>query len=280
MRPSTRPAVIAVTGGARGIGLCVAKAFAATGAKVGIGDLDADGAEKAAAELPTESVGLPLDVSDSAAFATFLDTVESTLGPLDVLVNNAGVMLTGEFLRQPERIEAQMLAVNLHGVLTGSRLAGTRFAARGRGHIVNIASLAGVVGLPGVASYAATKFGVVGFSQALRAELRPTGVRVSTVLPGVVNTELSQGLRLGRVMKRMASVEPEQVAEAVVRVVAHDRPVRSVPRTLGVTLRTINALPERLQIALAKAMGGERGYLDVDQAARDSYHHRATGGQA
>ncbi len=185
--------VVAITGGARGIGLATAKAFAAAGAKVAIGDLDADLATRVAADICGNVVARPLDVTVPESFSAFLDDAVRILGPLDVVVNNAGVMLTGEFVDESSAAEDKMIDINLRGVILGCKLAAERFIRRGGGTIVNVASMAGVGGFPGVATYCATKFGVVGLTYALREELRPHRIQVCAILPGVVHTELSAG---------------------------------------------------------------------------------------
>jgi NADP-dependent 3-hydroxy acid dehydrogenase YdfG len=273
-RFSAAPRVVAITGGARGIGLATARAFADAGARVAIGDLDLDRAETAATSLPTPCIALPLDVADPRSFAAFLDGAESALGPIDVLVNNAGVMLTGDFLAESRAVEQRMLDVNLGGVITGSRLAAERFVVRGSGHIVNVASMAGVAGFPGVATYCATKFGIVGFTAALREELWPTGVRVSAVLPGIVHTELSAGLRISPLIERFSAVEPEDIATAVQRSVARNAPMTYAPARLGVMMRASLALPEGVRRRFQSLFGVGRLYLNVDQPTRDAYHER------
>lgn len=113
--------VVAITGGARGIGLATAKAVLAEGAKIALGDLDTELAEKQAVELGGDPavVGLPLDVSDPASFAAFLDDVEARLGRLDVLVNNAGIMPTGPFVDESPTMTRRMIDVNVYGCSTG-----------------------------------------------------------------------------------------------------------------------------------------------------------------
>jgi NAD(P)-dependent dehydrogenase (short-subunit alcohol dehydrogenase family) len=121
----------------------------------------------------------------------------------------------------------------------------------------------------------ATKFGVIGLTQALRQELRPRGVRVSVVLPGVVHTELSAGLRLPAVVERFVSVQPGDIAAAVVSLARRDRAAAYVPGRLRPVLRTMLALPERPRRMLGRLSRTEEVFLAVDQSTRDAYHGRA-----
>jgi NAD(P)-dependent dehydrogenase (short-subunit alcohol dehydrogenase family) len=276
MRTTLAGRVVAITGGARGIGLATAKAFVAAGAKVAIGDLDADLAKQAAAEMHGDVVALPLDVTVPQSFSSFLDDAERVLGPLDIVVNNAGVMLTGEFLGESTAAHDKMIDINLRGVIVGCKLAAERLIRRGGGTIVNVASMAGVAGFPGVATYCATKFGVVGLTYALREELRPHRIHVSAILPGVVHTELSAGIRLPRAVANFVSVEPEDIAAAVVAAARSHRALSYVPRRLQFVLRTAHLTPERPRRFLGRVSRTERVFLDMDQATRDTYHARAT----
>ncbi len=196
--------VVAVTGGGRGIGLAIATALAHRGAQVAIGDLDA-------ASGPL--LALPLNVRDEASFLSFVDGVTDRLGPLDVLVNNAGVAIPGPLLASTAAEQELQLAVNVHGVLRGMRLVLPGMVDRGHGHVIAIASAAGRVAAPNAAVYSATKHAVVALTEAVRAELRGTGVRATAILPPVVRTEMSAGLRL----RGLPTVPPEAVARAVVR---------------------------------------------------------------
>src|ERR1700757_1425703 len=196
--------VVAITGGARGIGRATPAALipqGARGARVAIGDIEAGLAEQTAAELGGGTVGLSLDVTRRDSFAAFLDAVEERVGPLDVLINNAGIMPIGPFVEETDATAKRLIDINLHGVIFGSKLALERFLPRGRGHLVNIASVAGKGGFPGGATYCATKHAVVGLSEAVRAEVRSTDIDVSIVMPVVVNTELGSGLRKTRGVK-------------------------------------------------------------------------------
>jgi NAD(P)-dependent dehydrogenase (short-subunit alcohol dehydrogenase family) len=269
--------VVAITGGARGIGLATAKAFVAAGAKVAIGDLDADLAKHVATEIPGDVVALPLDVTAPQSFSGFLDDAERVLGPLDIVVNNAGVMLTGEFLAESTADQDKMIDINLRGAILGCKLAAERLIRRGGGTIVNVASMGGVAGFPGVATYCATKFGVVGLTYALREELRPHKIHVCAILPGVVHTELSAGMRLPRGVENFVSVEPEDIAAAVVAAARNHRALSYVPRRLQFLLRTALFMPERPRRFLGRVTRTDWAFLEMDQATRDAYHARARG---
>ena len=122
--------VVAITGGARGIGRATAAALIAQGARVAIGDIDASLAERTAEELGAGTIGLPLDVTERDSFDTFLQEVETRLGPLDVLINNAGIMPIGRFAEETDATAQRMVDINLHGVIYGSKLALARFLPR------------------------------------------------------------------------------------------------------------------------------------------------------
>jgi len=138
----------AITGGARGIGRATAEALQRQGMRVAIGDVDADSARRTAEELGPSAVALPLDVTDRESFARFLDETERQLGPVEVLVNNAGIMQLGRFIDEDDLTARRMIDINLHGVILGTKLALERMIPRNRGHIVNVASQAGKFGSP------------------------------------------------------------------------------------------------------------------------------------
>ncbi|MEU4341370.1 SDR family oxidoreductase [Nocardia sp. NPDC023852] len=273
--------VVAITGGARGIGRATAEAFLAAGAVVAIGDIDIELVAKTAAEFGADPdakvIGLPLNVTDRDSFATFLDAVEHELGLVDVLVNNAGIMPTGLFVDEDEAMTDRIIDINLRGVLTGSRLAITRFLARGSGHLVNIASLAGTQGLPGLATYSATKHAVVGFTSALHLELKEHGVRVSAVLPGIVRTELSAGANMPKWITPLTTVDPEDVARAIVGTVLRPRPLVTVPRRLTAIIKSTQLLPYRAQLLVARFTGATTAYAQADPTLREKYHRRLRG---
>ena len=205
--------VVAITGGGRGIGRAIAEALAREGARVAIGDLDGELAERTAATLGADGLGLRVDVTDHAALIAFLDEVEERLGPLDVLVNNAGIMAVTPLEEESAESIARQLDLNLGAVIHGTQEGMRRMVPRGTGHIVNIASLAGRGATPSLATYCATKHGVVGLSEAVRLELRGSGVDVSVVMPYFVRTELATGVADSRGVRH---VSPEEVAAEVV----------------------------------------------------------------
>jgi NADP-dependent 3-hydroxy acid dehydrogenase YdfG len=243
--------VVAITGGARGIGRATAAALVRKGAKVAIGDLDLALAERTASELGAGVVALGLDVTDRASFEAFLDRVESQLGPLDVLVNNAGIMLLSPLAQESDAAAARQIDINLHGVVTGSKLALARFLPRRTGHLVNVASTAGKAGVPGGATYSATKHAVVGLTEAIRGEVRGTGVETSVVMPVPVNTELAAGLVKGRGLT--ATVEPEDVADAIAAALERPRHDVYVPKQIGVLVRVAALLPRSVAEAFGRS---------------------------
>ncbi len=263
--------VVAITGGARGIGRATAAALIAQGARVAIGDIDAPLAQRTAEQLGAGTIGLTLDVTDRESFAAFLDEVEDRLGPLDVLINNAGIMPIGSFVAETDATATRMVDINLHGVLLGSKLALERFLPRRRGHIVQIASAAGKMGFAGGATYCATKHAVVGLSESLRSELRGTNVGVSVVMPVVVNTELGSGLPETRSFK---PVEPQHVAEAIVEALQTSRFDVYVPKSLNRLVRLGALMPRRTAEAVGRMLKGDQVLAHPDHLARAAYETR------
>jgi NAD(P)-dependent dehydrogenase (short-subunit alcohol dehydrogenase family) len=264
--------VVAITGGARGIGKATAKALARQRAKIALGDLDKPLAEQTAAELDTEAVGLALDVTNRDSFTRFLDQVAERLGPLDVLINNAGIMPLGPFADEDDATARRMIDINVHGVIFGTKLAIPGMRQRSSGHIVNIASQAGKAGIPGGATYCATKHAVVGLSEAVRAELRDTGVEVSVVMPAVVDTELGSGLHETRAVKKLA---PEEVADAIVKALQFPKFDVWVPASSVVFDKLLHPLPRRAREAIARFMHVDKVLAQTDPAERAAYEERA-----
>jgi NADP-dependent 3-hydroxy acid dehydrogenase YdfG len=264
--------VVAITGGARGIGRATAGALVSEGARVAIGDLDLPLAERTAAELGGGTAAFELDVTRRDSFARFLERVEDALGPLDVLVNNAGIMPLGPFVEEDDATARRMIDINLHGVIFGMKLALPGMLERGSGHIVNIASQAGKAGYPGGATYSATKHAVVGLSEAVRAETYEAGIEISCVMPVVVNTELASGVVEARGMK---TVEPEDVAAEIVDALKRRRFDVHVPRSAGVIGKVVGALPRRGRELVARMMKADQVLAGADPRERAAYEERA-----
>ncbi|KAA0086780.1 SDR family oxidoreductase [Mycolicibacterium sp. P9-64] len=270
-----RGRTIAITGAARGIGYATAKALLTRGARVVIGDRDVAILGSAVSGLSSLGPvsGYPLDVTDQESFATFLDKARSDgSGHIDVLINNAGVMPVGPFLSQSDEAIRSSIEVNLYGVLTGCRLVLPDMVKRRSGHIINIASLAGVVAVPGQVVYAGTKFGVVGLSTALADEFAPQGVEVSVVMPTFTNTELISGTKATGAQK---PVQPEDIAAAIVKVLDKPKTHVSVPGPLRFVGAVTAMLGPRTRRWLSKKTGNDRVFLDFDVKARQGYEDRA-----
>src|SRR2546430_17033541 len=156
---------------------------------------------------------MPLYVTDRSSFVSFLNEAERQFAPIDVLVNNAGIMQIGRFIDEDDVTAVRMVDINLHGVITGTKLALERMLPRDRGHIVNISSQAGKFGAPGGATYSATKHAVVGLTEAVRGEMRLMGANIdlSYVMPYVVKTELGSGLGQARGLRHP---QPPESADA------------------------------------------------------------------
>jgi NAD(P)-dependent dehydrogenase (short-subunit alcohol dehydrogenase family) len=265
--------VAVVTGGGRGIGAETALALAAAGATVAVGDLDLDNAERVAAVAGRGAIALRLDVTDRPGFTAFLDRVTDRLGPIDVLINNAGIMPLARIEDEDDATTLRVLEINLHAVIHGTREAIRRMKPRGTGHIVNIASTAGKGGFPGGATYCATKHAVVGFSEAARGELRGTGIEVSCVLPAIVRTELTAGVGKTRGVR---PVEAADVARAVLATLRRPRPEVFVPYSTGALAKLAQALPRPAREGLVRLLRADTVLLDgINAPERASYERRA-----
>ncbi|MEU0539867.1 SDR family NAD(P)-dependent oxidoreductase, partial [Nocardia sp. NPDC005978] len=218
MSASITGRIVAVTGGARGIGRAIAAELTARGALVVIGDIDPHAAADTAAALGLAGA-FALDVTDADSFADFLRRTEQAVGAVDVLINNAGVMPVGKFTEEADALTRRILDINVYGVMLGAKLVLPGMLSRGRGHIVNISSLAGENPTPGMATYCASKQAVLSFTETMHREQRGSGVRFSAVLPTFTRTEMIAGTRapLGLL------AEPDDVARAVARLIARPR---------------------------------------------------------
>ncbi|GAB1513880.1 SDR family NAD(P)-dependent oxidoreductase [Actinophytocola sp. KF-1] len=220
---------VLVTGAASGLGRAIAARYAGAGRRVLLSDVDVAAAARAAEEIGASAIGL--DVTDEAAWAGAREWCEREWGGLDVLVNNAGVGAGGRF----EKIGAGdwdwIWAINVKGVVLGCRTFVPDFKARGSGHLVNVASLAGIMNLPAMSSYNVTKAAVISLSDTLRLELEPYGVHTTVVCPAFVRTNLGDRLRspdpaLATLMDRLmtsSKITAEDVADQVFDAVARKK---------------------------------------------------------
>ena len=244
---------VAITGGARGIGRATAEELRRRGARVTVGDL--------------EGGDLFLDVTSRASFRAFLDSA----GPVDVLVNNAGVMHVGPFLEEPEEWTRRQVEINFLGVVNGMQAALPQMVARGDGHVVNVASAAARIGVRHEAVYSATKHAVAGLSEAVRLELRGSGVHLSLVMPGLVRTELAAGTTDAR---GTVVLQPSDVAAAIADALERPRFDVWVPRNYGALHRALSPMPRPVREGVLKALGAERGAAGATPAARAAYEER------
>jgi NAD(P)-dependent dehydrogenase (short-subunit alcohol dehydrogenase family) len=271
-RVSVAEKVVAITGGARGIGLATATVLQGLGAVVAIGDIDRSAVKEAGSRLDLK-VGRRLDVTDRRSFADFLDHVEDQLGPVDVLVNNAGVIAVGSAVDEADAVTRRVLDVNIYGVILGTKLAAQRMLPRGHGHIVNIASLGSVLPAEGVATYCATKHAVLGYTDTVRLENRGSGVHFSAILPALINTEMIAGVGHAKGIK---NAEPDDVGRAVAGVIAKPKARVFVPRSIGRAATIQRFLPQRVTEAAGRATGKSSVFTtDVDVDERAAYARRA-----
>ena len=264
--------VVFITGAARGIGRATATALIAEGARVAIGDLDEDLAKRTAKELGGEVFAIRLDVTDHAGFTAVLDEVEREVGPIDILINNAGIMPIGNFEDDSFESAYRQFAINVFAVMHGTREAIKRMKPRGRGHIVNLASMAGVVPTPGAATYCSSKHAVVGLCESLYWELRGTGIDLSYVLPSLVKTELAAGVKDTRASN---SIEPEVVAGEIVKALKKPKLAVYAPASMGLITKVTGLIPRAIGNKIMTASGSDHLLLDSQSSAgRRAYEER------
>lgn len=264
---SERPVAV-VTGGARGIGRQVAADLIAAGYRVVIGDLDELSTAAAAAELGPHASGVRLDITDQDLVEAVIEDVERTVGPISVWVNNAGIMPTGPFRAQDVGLAKTVIDVDYTALVSVTSAILPRLLARRAGVIINLGSATGLKPLAGLAVYSGAKAAVIGFSDALRRELRGTGVTVRVVLPNLVSTPMGAGITPPRLSP---AVTPEQVSRAVLRAIDSGPFAVTVPRVLSPVLRLSRLLPTGVQDWLDDRIGTDRIGLGGDPAARADY---------
>lgn len=255
-----------VTGAGNGIGRAIALSLAQRGARVVAVDIDGEAAEKTAAacgERGPDAAGFACDVADAAAVLALAEQVHETWGPLDVLVNNAGVALTGRWTETTVDDWAWIRGVNLDGVAHGCHAFGPAMLDRGHGHVVNVSSILGYWPHALVAGYVTTKAGILALSQCLRADWGSQGVGVSVVCPGGVNTSLIdrtrfRGKQAGESRAVLDSTRhkarsPDVVAHKVVKAIDEDRPFLPIGWEASLAWQVRRFLPVRLQGLAARA---------------------------
>lgn len=263
-----------VTGGARGIGLAIGRALFDSGCQVVLTDVDEEALNVAVQALDSTGervMGRPLDVTKPSAWARVIQEVGELWGPIDILINNAGIMVIGEYLEVELPLDERQMNINVWGVLHGQRAVLPEMLRRGRGHVVNIASAAGQVGVPYAAVYSATKFAVVGVTEAVAYEYRDTGVHFSVVCPSVVDTDLVAGTRHPR-WPPMAT--PEDVARGVIRAIRKRKELVFVPRAARLSSLLPAILPRSITRRVAEFLKMGDMFNQVDPEARAGYRAR------
>ncbi|KQY50110.1 3-oxoacyl-ACP reductase FabG [Nocardioides sp. Root140] len=213
-----------ITGGAQGIGLAIAEAYVAQGARVVLADLDGAAAELAAKGLggPDVAVGIACDVVKADDVEAALDLAQSTYGSLDIVVNNAGITRDATMRTMTEEHFDQVISVHLKGCWNGTRLAAARMREVKSGAIVNISSLSGKVGMIGQTNYSAAKAGIVGMTKAAAKEMAHHGVRINAIQPGLIRSAMTEAMPQKAWDGKMAEIpmaragEPAEVASVAV----------------------------------------------------------------
>lgn len=267
--------VVAITGAARGIGLATATELQKRGARVAVGDIDAVAVADAARTLGSGAVTTELDVTDAESFSAFLALAESRLGPVDVVINNAGIMPIGPFLEESDATAQRILDINVGGVLLGMKLALPGMLARGRGHIINLSSVAGRSPVPGGLTYAASKAAIFSATESARVEFAHRGIDFTCVMPSFTATDLIAGTKGVRFI---ANVKPQAVATAIADAIEAPTLDVFVPKSVGHVI-TLNSLTGRkVRDFMNHLIKADRTFLDVDRHARSYYEARVAAG--
>lgn len=245
---------VLVTGGSRGIGEQMAREFAARGARVTVVARNGEALQRVAAAI--NGSHMVVDLSDDAEVDTLIERVESSFGPVDVLVNNAGIETTTAFAVEDTREIRTVARVNLEVPMMLTRHALPGMLARGEGHVVFVSSLAGTAGFPGMSVYGATKSGILNFVNGLSRELKATDVNITVLSPGPVDTDMwdaveSAKASVHKVVRRFQKLQliptakPEKIARRTVNAVEKNRPFVRDPKRLSINF-WLNHMPTRI----------------------------------
>lgn len=191
----TEKPIALVTGGAQGIGLACGQALAADGARVVLADIKAETVEEAAQSLGDDAVGMAVDMADPAQVDALFDRIEAEVGPVSVLVNNAGIAVSDDFLTMSIEDFRKVIDINLVAVFQATQRAARTMVEQGiRGAIINMSSINAVVAIPKIAGYCASKGGVMQLTKVASLALAPHGIRVNAVGPGSIDTAMMAGV--------------------------------------------------------------------------------------
>jgi short-subunit dehydrogenase len=251
---------VLITGGAQGIGLEMALKFAGRGAEIVIADLNEAKLGEATAKIEAAGAaawGFPVDVTDPASIATLRARIAAEAGPIDVLVNNAGVVFGGPFIETPLERHFKTYEVNVLGVVAMTHAFLSDLIDRPESHIVHISSASGLVGLPFGSTYASSKWAVIGFSESIRAELRLLGhkhVHSTVVCPSYIGTGMFEG---AEAPKATSILDPTRLAEKVVRGVERNRVHVLEPWIVKITPLLRELLPTAIYDKVAHLFGAD-----------------------
>ncbi|MBA2347081.1 MAG: SDR family NAD(P)-dependent oxidoreductase [Solirubrobacterales bacterium] len=264
--------VAVVTGATGAVGSSLARKLVQRGVKVAMADLSQEKLDEVAASIGTPDVlPMALDVSDRVAYTRYLDEVERRLGPVDFLCNVAAIMPISAFDEERDEMSQRILDVNLGAIIFSTKDAARRMKQRGSGHIVNVASGASWLAGGGVATYCASKFGLLGYSEAVKMELRGSGVEISVVVPAVIKSDMSKGLKDVRGVR---AVDPSEVADGIIRVLERPKFAEFVPPAIGVMSLGFSAVPYKLRHMLTRLSRTDLLLLQADQSKRVEYESR------
>jgi NAD(P)-dependent dehydrogenase (short-subunit alcohol dehydrogenase family) len=250
---------VLITGGARGIGLALAVRLAAEGSEIVLADLPGSPLPEAAQAVGGTVAHYALDVTDQASIDDLQNRVKREAGPVDILVNSAGVVFGGPFLEVPLDEHLKTYRVNVLGLVALTRTFLPDLIARPRAHLVNIASASGFIGLPLGSTYASSKWAVIGFTDSIRLELKMQGyrhVRATAVCPSYVGTGMFDGARAPRLTRILT---PEKVARLTVRAIKRNRPYVLTPWLVKLTPPLKALLPDAIFNLVASGFGATSG---------------------